>query len=204
VPALSKGDAAAKKVTQFARQAKWVFERPNPQLSRLFKWTMRWVPFAMRVHRAMVTFYAEWDFKSFPTESGADIRNMYTDVQGAYIRTISPTKYHDFLIPKTEVGYKCRIMDSDYLECLNRKNVELMYEDPSTGLLRTGCIPKSGRFLKADAIILANDFKIHPTLLALNLFGEGGISVVEHVSQVFQDQNAANSADKQAFLVEQI
>jgi hypothetical protein len=58
--------------------------------------------------------------------------------------------------------------------------------------------------LKADAIILANGFQIYPTLLALNLFGEGGISVAEHVSQVFQDQNAANSADTQAFLVEQI
>jgi cation diffusion facilitator CzcD-associated flavoprotein CzcO len=189
VPVLSEGEGAAKKITQFARQAQWIFERPNPRYSDLFKWTMKWVPFAMRVYRAMENYYAELDFLSFPTVSGAGIRKMYSDTQGAYIRRISPTKYHDFLIPKTEVGCKRRVMDTDYLECLSRDNVELVYKDSIHEIVENGVLTKSGRFVKADAIILANGFQVQKPLLTLNLHGEGGISVAEHVSGTFKPKS---------------
>lgn len=144
---------------------------------------MKWVPLAMRAYRAMQNYYAELDFYSFPTESGAAIRQMYADTQGAYIRQASPAKYHDFLIPKTEVGCKRRVMDSDYLQSLHRDNVELVYEDPIREIVEHGLLTKSGRFVSADAIVLANGFQVQQPLLSLNLFGEGGISVAEHVSR---------------------
>ncbi|KAJ6110225.1 monooxygenase [Penicillium sp. IBT 16267x] len=136
VPALSNADdGAARKITQFARRAQWmIFERPNPPYSSRFRWTMKWVPLAMRAYRAVQNYYAELDFFSFPTESGAGIRKMYADTQGAYILEASPSKYHDFLIPKTEVGCKRRVMDSDYLQSLHRDNVELVYQDPRVNL----------------------------------------------------------------------
>lgn len=172
-----------KKVTQFARQAQWIFERPNPEYSSLFKWTMKWVPFAMRSYRFLQNYYAEWDFKSFPTESGAPIRKMYADYQGGYIQRISPAKYHEFLLPKIEVGCKRRVMDTDYLECLHRDNVELVYKDPVEEIVENGVRTKSGRFVKADAIVLANGFQVLKPLLTLNLRGEGGVTVADHVSE---------------------
>ncbi|KAJ5922976.1 monooxygenase [Penicillium verrucosum] len=181
VPALSdKDDGAARKVTQFARQAQWIFERPNPPYSSRFRWTMKCVPLAMRAYRAIQNYYAELDFYSFPTETGAGIRKMYADTQGAYIRQASPAKYHDFLIPKTEVGCKRRVMDSDYLQSLHRDNVELMYDDPIREIVEHGVLTKSGRFVPADAIVLANGFQVQKPLLSLNLFGKGGVSVAEH------------------------
>ncbi|EED13641.1 monooxygenase, putative [Talaromyces stipitatus ATCC 10500] len=180
VPALSEGYTAAKKVTQFARQAQWVFERPNPEYSNFFKWVMKWIPLSMRVYRAVQNYYAELDFLSFRTLSGAGIREMYANTQGAYIRRTAPEKYHEFLIPKTEVGCKRRVMDSGYLECLNRDNVELIYKDPIDEIVENGVLTKSGRIVKADAIVLANGFQVQKPLLALNLFGEGGVSVAEH------------------------
>lgn len=145
---------------------------------------MRWIPLAMRIYRAVQNYYAELDFMSFPTVSGAGIRKMYADTQGAYIRRVSPAKYHDFLIPKTEVGCKRRVMDTDYLQCLSRDNVELVYQDPIEEIVQSGVRTKSGRLVKGDAIILANGFQVQRPLLTLNLIGEGGVSVAQHVSGI--------------------
>lgn len=139
----------------------------------------------MRAYRAMHNYYAEVDFNSFPTVAGAAIRKMYADYHGAYIRRVSPEKYHDFLIPTTEVGCKRRVMDSDYLESLNRDNVELVYDDPIQEIVEDGVRTKSGRVVNADAIVMANGFQVQKPLLTLNLYGEAGVSVAEHVSVLF-------------------
>ncbi|TGJ80712.1 hypothetical protein E0Z10_g8050 [Xylaria hypoxylon] len=191
IPAVSQGEGAVKKVTQFARQAQWIFERPNPTYSSLFKWTMKWVPFAMRTYRLAQTYYCEWDYQAFPTESGAPIRKMYADYQAGYIRRMSPEKYHEFLIPKTEVGCKRRVMDTHYLECLHRDNVELVYKDPVEKIVENGVRTKSGRLVKADAIVLANGFQILRPLLSLNLHGEGGVSVADHWDEVSEGAASA-------------
>ncbi|KAJ8126193.1 hypothetical protein O1611_g7445 [Lasiodiplodia mahajangana] len=180
VPAVSEGDKAVKKVVQFARQAQWIFERPNPEYTSLFKWTMRWVPFAMRGYRALQNFYTEFDFQSFPIESGAPLRKMYADYQGAYIRRTAPKKYLDFLVPKTEIGCKRRVMDTYYLDCLHRDNVELVYEDPIEEIVEDGVRTKSGRVVDADAIVLANGFEALDALSTLNIHGEGGLSIADH------------------------
>ena len=144
---------------------------------------MKWVPLTMRAYRAVQNYYAELDFYSFGTESGAEIRKMYADYQGAYIKRTAPAKYHDFLIPKTEVGCKRRVMDSDYLDSLHRDNVELLYQDPVREIVENGVLTESGKLVPADAIIMANGFQVQKPLLSLNLFGEGGVSVAEHVSK---------------------
>ncbi|KAI0442718.1 putative monooxygenase [Xylaria telfairii] len=180
VPVVSQGDGAVKKVTQFARQAQWILERPNPEYSSLFKWTMKWVPLAMRSYRLLYICYAELDFKSFPIQSGASIRKLYTKLISGYIRRASPAKYHEFLVPKIEVGCKRRILDSDYLKCLHHENVELVYKDPIEEIVENGVRTKSGRVVEADAIVLANGFQTHDVLPTLNLRGESGVTIRDH------------------------
>lgn len=191
VPALSAGENAAKMVTQFARQPQWVFERPNPKFSDTFKWIMRWVPFAMRAYRGAQNYWAECDFLSFDIVKGAQLRKMYADYQGAYILRTSPEKYHSFLLPKIEVGCKRRVMDTNYLDSLNRDNVELVYQDPIQEICEDGIRTKSGRLVRADAIILANGFQVERPLVSLNLYGENGISVAEHWNK-FSDGSASS------------
>ncbi len=79
-------------------------------------------------------------------------------------------------------------MDTDYLECLTRDNVELIYEDPIEEIVEDGVRTKSGRMIRADAIILANGFQVERPLVSLNLYGEGGISVAEHVSETLKKE----------------
>ncbi|KAK5625956.1 hypothetical protein RRF57_001672 [Xylaria bambusicola] len=184
IPTISQGGGAVKKVTQFARSAQWVLERPNPPYSNLFQWTMRWVPLAMRTYRFAVNYYTERDFKSFLTESGAPIRKMYKDYFEAYIRRTSPEKYHEFLLPKAEIGCKRRVMDTDYLDSLHRDNVELVYKDPIAEIIETGVRTKSGRVVNADAIVLANGFQVLRPLLTLNVCGENGLTIADHWKEV--------------------
>ncbi|KAF4909297.1 FAD-binding monooxygenase ktnD [Colletotrichum viniferum] len=144
VPAISEGDEAAKKVTQFSRQSHWLAERQNPKYSNLFKWAMQWVPFAMRASRAMLYWEKEKGFQGFYTASGAEIRRGWSEEAAVYIRANSPATYRDFLVPKTEIGCKRRVNDTGYLASLHRANVALIYDDPITEITKDGIYGKDG------------------------------------------------------------
>ena len=136
----------------------------------------------MRLYRLTQNYYAELDFYSFDTVKGASIRNLYAQVAGDYRRRTAPEKYHDFLTPKTEVGCVRRVMDTDYLACLNRSNVELVHDDPVHSFAEDGVRTTSGRLVRADAVVLANGFEVQKPLASLNIYGEGGVTVTDHVS----------------------
>ncbi|KAJ3960522.1 hypothetical protein N0V92_002846 [Colletotrichum tropicale] len=182
VPAISEGDEAAKKVTQFSRQSHWLAERQNPKYSNLFKWTMQWVPFAMRAYRAMLYWEKEKGFQGFDTASGAEIRKGWAEEAAAYIRANSPAKYRDFLVPKTEIGCKRRVNDTGYLASLHRANVDLIYDDPITEITKDGVRTSSGRNVSADAIVLATGFETQKVLSPMEIYGKDGVSINEHIN----------------------
>lgn len=182
VPAISDGKGAIKKVTQFSRQAHWLAERPNPKYSRLFKWTMRWIPFAMKIYRAMIYWEKERDFGGFDLITGAITRAGWSNETAKYIRKNSPAKYRNFLVPKTEVGCKRRVNDTGYLACLHRDNVELVHDDPIKQIEEDRVRTSSGRNVHADAIVLAHGFETQEFLSPIEIYGKDGESLNEHVS----------------------
>lgn len=182
VPSISGGPGAVNKVVQFSRQAHWLAERPNPEYSWLFKFTMKHFPLAMRLYRAKLYWEKERDFSGFDLITGADIRKRWTADAADYIRRNSPAKYRDFLVPKSEIGCKRRVNDTDYLLSLHRPNVELIYDDPAQEIVEEGVRTESGRLVAADAIVLAHGFETHEFLAPMKIQGEGGIDIYEHVS----------------------
>ncbi|EXL41086.1 hypothetical protein FOCG_16469 [Fusarium oxysporum f. sp. radicis-lycopersici 26381] len=191
LPVISSGDGAVQKATQFARQAHWLAERPNPTYSATFKWTMRWIPFAMRLYRAWLYYLKEQDFAGFRIAEGFQIRNQWAKDTADYIRRTAPAKYLDFLVPETEVGCKRRVNDTDYLACLHRDNVELVYDDPIQKVEAKGVRTSSGRVVTADAIVLAHGFETQKPLYPMKIFGKDGVSINEHWNQV--SEGAASS-----------
>jgi cation diffusion facilitator CzcD-associated flavoprotein CzcO len=169
-------------VTQFARQAHWLSKRPNATYSPAFKWIMRWVPFAIRVYRAWLYYRKERDFAGFHVTNGLKTRDSWKKETVEYIRKTAPDRYLDFLIPKTEIGCKRRVNDTDYLACLHRDNVELLYNDPIQGIESKGVRTKSGKLVAADAIVLAHGFETQTPLFPMKIYGKDGISINEHVS----------------------
>lgn len=173
---------AVKKLTQFSRQAHWLSERPNPEYSALFKWAMTYLPFAMKTYRALLYWTMERDFQGFDMETGAEIRKGWSSTAEAYIRANAPARYREFLVPKTEVGCKRRVNDTDYLACLHRENVELVYEDGVEEIVEAGVRTRSGKVVEADAIVLAHGFETQRMLAPMEIVGENGVSITDHVS----------------------
>ncbi|EED16979.1 dimethylaniline monooxygenase, putative [Talaromyces stipitatus ATCC 10500] len=195
VPILSNGSTTknyitkrspVKKVTQFARQPHWLAERPNPVYSPLFKWTMCYIPLVMRMYRLWLYADMEKDFFGFNLSKGVKIRQNLTNERLEYMKRTAPEKYHSALTPTTEIGCKRKVNDTDYFSCLHNDNMELVWDDPVVAVTETGVRTKSGREVRADAIILANGFQTQKVLYPLNteIRGEGGVSLDDHWQQV--------------------
>jgi cation diffusion facilitator CzcD-associated flavoprotein CzcO len=182
VPIMSGGEGAVKNITQFSRQAHYLSERENPVYSENFKRVMRYVPLAMRLYRASVYMDMEKDFFGFDIHGGRNIRDNLAKENREYVMANAPKKYWDHLIPKHEIGCKRKVLDTDYLACLHRPNVELIPDDPVEEITETGVRTKSGREIPADAIVLATGFETQKMLFPLEIYGERGVSLNDHVS----------------------
>lgn len=174
VPVMAK---KAHSLTQFARQPHFLAERPNPIYSSTFKAIMRYVPLAMRLYRFKLYADMEKDFAGFDIDTGASIRQALKEENRKYVQRMAPEKYWDALIPKHEIGCKRKVMDTDYLDCLHRENVELVHDDPVDTIVEDGVRTRSGRTLKADVIILATGFEVFRMLFPMEIYGENGISL---------------------------
>lgn len=124
----------------------------------------------------------EKTFSGFNIATGGKERAEWTKVAIDYIRKAAPEKYVDALIPKTMIGCKRRVNDTDYLACLHRENVELVHDDPIAEVVEIGVQTRSGRVVTADAIILATGFETQKALFPLEIYGEDGIDLNQYVS----------------------
>lgn len=170
-----------RKITQFARQAQYLSERENPYYTPTFKAFMRYVPLAMRLYRAKHYYDMESDWSGFPIESGAAIRSGLARENETYVKRTAPSKYWDALIPRSEIGCKRKVLDTEYLNSLWRENVELVPNDPVEKIVEDGVVTRSGRQVKADAIVLAIGFATQQMLCPMEIVGRGGLQLKDYV-----------------------
>jgi cation diffusion facilitator CzcD-associated flavoprotein CzcO len=175
-----------RRITQFARQAQYLSERENPVYSTAFKATMRYVPLAMRLYRFKHYFDMERDYAGFNIESGRPIRQSLAQENEEYVKRMAPQKYWDALIPKTEIGCKRKVLDTEYLKSLWRENVELVSDDPVERISEDGVVTRSGRQVRADAVVLAIGFATQQMLCPMEIVGREGVGLNDHVSPHIQ------------------
>ncbi|KAF1942152.1 FAD/NAD(P)-binding domain-containing protein [Clathrospora elynae] len=180
VPIMANEPNPVRKIVQFGRQAQYLAERQNPYYSEAFKSVMRYVPLAMRVYRARFYYEMERDWSGFDIDSGRGIRQDLARENEAYVKSMAPPKYWDALIPKTEIGCKRKVLDTDYLKTLWRENVELVANDPVERVTETGVVTNSGREVNADAIVLAIGFATQQMLCPMEIVGRDGVSLNEY------------------------
>lgn len=180
---MTDGKERARKLTQFSRQPHWIAERANPPYSPFMRWVFRYVPLAMRLHRFWIFYLMESSLLEFGLHStGLKLRQDLFTTRLEYLRKHAPEKYHDVLTPKIEIGCKRKVLDTDYLACLHRENMELVSSDPIKEITETGVRTESGRDINADAIVLATGFQTQKVLHPMEIKGEKGITLNEHVS----------------------
>ncbi|KAF2643198.1 cyclohexanone 1,2-monooxygenase [Massarina eburnea CBS 473.64] len=186
LPIMAKAPAAARKITQFANQAQYLSERENPQYSPAFKATMRYVPLAMRLYRFHLYQLMERDYAGFPIEGGKPIRDKLKEENEAYVKRTAPEKYWDALIPKTEIGCKRKVLDTEYLASLWKENVELVTDDPVEKIEERGIRTRSGREVPADAVVLATGFATQQMLFPMEIVGRDGVKLTEYWDKATQ------------------
>jgi cation diffusion facilitator CzcD-associated flavoprotein CzcO len=138
----------------------------------------------MRLYRAKHYYDMESDWLGFPIESGAAIRSGLAKENEEYVKRSAPSKYWDALIPKSEIGCKRKVLDTDYLKSLWRENVELIPDDPVVRIEEEGVVTKSGRQVKADAIVLAIGFATQQMLCPMEIVGRDGLKLNDYVSSL--------------------
>jgi cation diffusion facilitator CzcD-associated flavoprotein CzcO len=143
---------------------------------------MRYVPLAMRLYRFKHYFDMERDYAGFNIESGRPIRQSLAQENEEYVKRMAPQKYWDALIPKTEIGCKRKVLDTEYLKSLWRENVELVSDDPVERIVEEGVVTRSGREVRADAVVLAIGFATQQMLCPMEIVGREGVGLNDHVS----------------------
>lgn len=143
---------------------------------------MRYIPLAMRLYRFKHYFDMERDYAGFNIESGRPIRQSLAQENEAYVKKTAPRKYWKTLIPKTEIGCKRKVLDTEYLKSLWRENVELVSDDPVERITESGVVTRSGREIGADAIVLAIGFATQQMLSPIEIVGREGLGLNDYVS----------------------
>jgi cation diffusion facilitator CzcD-associated flavoprotein CzcO len=136
----------------------------------------------MRLYRFKHYFDMERDYAGFNIETGRPIRQALAKENEAYVKKMAPQKYWDALIPKSEIGCKRKVLDTEYLKSLWRENVELISNDPVERITEEGVVTRSGREVKADAIVLAIGFATQQMLCPMEIVGRNGLSLNSYVS----------------------
>ncbi|RII23493.1 cyclohexanone 1,2-monooxygenase [Alternaria sp. MG1] len=191
VPIMANEPNPVRKLVQFGRQAQYLAERQNPHYSETFKAVMRYVPFAMRLYRAKFYYDMERDWSGFDIETGRSIRQNLAKENEAYVKSMAPPKYWNALIPKTEIGCKRKVLDTDYLKTLWRDNIELVSDDPVERITGNGVVTRSGREVNADAIVLATGFATQQMLCPMEIVGRDGLSLDKYWDKTSQGVSQA-------------
>lgn len=174
VPAVAKKAAFVK---QYARSAQWYHARPNHVFTSVEKFMFKYLPLWQRLLRLRIFLEADEQTTTyFPTARGVKARIAAEEESKEYIYSRAPEKYKDFIVPDFPLGCKRRIFDPDYLDALNRDNVELLNHGIQE-ITETGIISSGGVKDDFDIIVLGTGFQVAQFLTPMDVIGVHGASL---------------------------
>jgi len=142
-------------IIQFCRSPTWIFPNIRREYSSLKRWTLRNVPFFMRLQRWSVFLTHELLYALM--FRNVILRQGLTKLLTLYIQRNAPEKYHDKLIPSFPLGCKRTVFDTGYLQALNQSNIDLNW-DGIEKIVEDGILTKKGERIPLDVIIFATGF----------------------------------------------
>ncbi|KAB5590553.1 4-hydroxyacetophenone monooxygenase [Ceratobasidium theobromae] len=180
VPVIS--DDHTTNVIQFCRTPNWYLPRPQATISESAKWVFRNVPGTARLFRWAIAAQLEMGFMSFklgPFSSMLRRQKEQTSIN--YIKKMTPEKYHKDLIPNYPIGCKRIIFDPDYLQSLQRSNVDLEW-DSIERITENGILTKTGKFYDVDIICYATGFDVERSF-TIDVTGRDGQTLANYYKE---------------------
>lgn len=175
VPLLVKD---AKQVRQFVRSMHYLMPNPDFCYSERAKKRFARFPMIMALYRIMLAGAMDFAFIMFFINGlGGALRGKYQERIKNYITKRCPEKYRSIIVPDFKIGCKRRVMDTGYLDCLHKDNMDVT-RDGIVEIKEHTVVTKSGQEYPADVICLANGFKVGKFIIEIR--GRGGETLDEH------------------------
>ncbi|KAH0565931.1 hypothetical protein GP486_000684 [Trichoglossum hirsutum] len=206
VPRLTKAPYNAKSVTQVMRSPPWLLPAPEPPFGRKTweTWTptvFTYLPAIGWFFRQVIAATLEYDWRLFgDSEYSKREREKYEKKLLAHLYKTAPEKYHKILTPNYGVCCKRRVIDTEWLACLNDPKVELTTLKlnsvqshgvilgpgsayPPTAASSSGATPGQETLVAADIIVVANGFDTAQWLHRLKLTGKNSVTLHDEWSE---------------------
>lgn len=175
VPILVKD---AKMVRQFVRSMHYLMPNPDFVYSDKAKKRFARFPLIMAMYRVMLASFMDFAFIMFFVKGvGGYMRGKYQERIRSYISNKCPPQYREIIVPDFKIGCKRRVMDTGYLDCLHKDNMDVT-RDGLAEIKEHSVVTKSGKEYPTDVIVLANGFKVGK--FVLDIHGRNDEQLDEH------------------------
>ncbi|KAF9032933.1 hypothetical protein BJ165DRAFT_1534822 [Panaeolus papilionaceus] len=173
VPLITKDETV--RVVQFCRTANWFFPNLVHRYSDIRRWFRRNLPLFGRIER--LGHFIRHEFLYWAVFSNSITRRILQKAASKYILWMAPKEYHGKLLPEFGLGCKRIVFDTNYLNSLHRKNLDMNW-DGIDRIVQDGILTKKGELIPLDVLIFATGYnadKYH-----LPIVGSNGVSVQDY------------------------
>ncbi|TCD65366.1 hypothetical protein EIP91_002764 [Steccherinum ochraceum] len=164
-------------VVNYCRSPGWFLPDMRMRIPIVFRWMMKYIPFVKQFARYAVFVQHELIYYAlFPFGKTALIKWGL----GMYIKSQTPKKYHDKVVPTHPSGCKRFVIDAGYLKSLHKDNFDVNY-DGVQEVTETGILTKKGEFKEYDVIVEATGFDTDS--YPFEIIGVGGKTIQEYYDE---------------------
>ncbi|NEO37549.1 MAG: NAD(P)/FAD-dependent oxidoreductase [Moorea sp. SIOASIH] len=170
----------AKKVKQlfiFQRTPNWITNRDDRTYSAQMQWYFKNLPILMQLHRGLL--YLRNDLISFSLFTTGSFISKYLrkQLEKRIHQEIADYQVRDAVMPSYQPGCKRILINNDFYQSLNRKNVALI-TDNIESITTDSLVTEPGKDYKVDAIIYATGFN-SLSYKKIDIRGKNGESIAE-------------------------
>jgi cation diffusion facilitator CzcD-associated flavoprotein CzcO len=165
----------AKQLLVFQRSPNWICPFRDSLYPPLLRRLFAHLPGFARICRWWHFWQLEWRVV-FNGKQSFQNRLLTAFLRWQMQRRLPPALWSD-LIPSYPAGCRRILLSNDYLESLQRENVELITD--SIDSLESGSIRAGGKSHEIDAVVLATGFETDPLHIPFEILGKCGQSLEE-------------------------
>ena len=183
VAVIGNGASAIQFIPEVARQAgrtlvfqrtpSWIHPLHNSRYPRWARWMFRTVPLCAGAHRFWI--YLMCDMRVFAFRSGSKLNLEYARWLRSRMRKLIPPEQWSTLIPDYAPGCKRVLLSSDYLQTLQRDDVDVISDHVDRFDIEA--VWTSNQRYPIDAAIFATGFQANDFLQPLDIRGRNGQSL---------------------------
>ncbi|MCG8649300.1 MAG: NAD(P)/FAD-dependent oxidoreductase, partial [Pirellulales bacterium] len=165
--------AQTRKIYLIQRSPCWVHPLHNYRYPGWARWALRYVPVCLSLHRLWIYLMCEWRILAF--RQGSDLNRAYGRWLRRQMRRQIPQEQWPRLIPEYAPGCKRILLSSDYLQTLQRDDVEVVF-DPLLRLEKNALVTEAATY-PVDAVIFATGFQATEFLQPIEIRGRRGQTI---------------------------